>query len=45
MIALLIPAERTSEVDWEISQPFAEKARSYIFLRKLLSRMLGVRCV
>lgn len=31
MIALFIPAERTNEVDWEISRPFAEEARSYIF--------------
>lgn len=31
MIALFMPAERTDEVDWEISLPFAEESRSHIF--------------
>ena len=45
MIALFMPAERTNAVDWELSLPFAEEARPYTFLSKLLSRILGVQCL
>lgn len=45
MIALFMPAKRTSAVDRELPLPFAEEVRSYIFRKASLSTSGSSVCI